>query len=257
MNAYDDMPVTTVLRSRQTGTVFIRTHHDPIAWLMIPRGRAPRRVASAVLRAAGDLIELAEKPTTPTAPTSAITAKRTRATSRPPTREARRDRRVAAPHHAPARRGLVPVRAGRPAARDGVAVRRAAVDAPPDPIRRRTHRKLGGNVMTQWYILTPARETQAVDAAGWSAWRAKSEDWRIDKTDIGTGDVWVSTVFLGLDHGHSEDGPPVLFESMVFGGDYDQHCWRYTSYVAAQAGHTRIVVDLTAGVDPYEAEVTS
>jgi hypothetical protein len=110
--------------------------------------------------------------------------------------------------------------------------------------------------VTQWYILTPARETKAVDACEWCEWRSKCEDWRIDKTEIGAGDVEVSTVFLGLDHGWSQDGPPVLFETMIFGGDYDQHCWRYTSYVAAQAGHTRIVVDLTAGVDPYETEVS-
>lgn len=29
-------------------------------------------------------------------------------------------------------------------------------------------------------------------------------------------DLWISTVFLGLDHNYSMEGPPVLFESLVF-----------------------------------------
>jgi hypothetical protein len=36
------------------------------------------------------------------------------------------------------------------------------------------------------------------------------------------GDAKVSTVFLGLDHSFSEDGPPILWETMVFGGELDQ-----------------------------------
>lgn len=42
----------------------------------------------------------------------------------------------------------------------------------------------------------------------------------VDKTDIGAG-IWVSTVFLGLDHSFFDDEPPLLFETMVFGADPD------------------------------------
>jgi hypothetical protein len=52
--------------------------------------------------------------------------------------------------------------------------------------------------------------------------------------------VDVSTVFLGLDHGYG-DGPPVLFETMVFGGPYDQNMERYTTYDEAVIGHQKMV----------------
>lgn len=42
---------------------------------------------------------------------------------------------------------------------------------------------------------------------------------RVDRTTI--GEVFVSTVFLGVDHSHGS-GPPVLWETMVFGGPMDQ-----------------------------------
>ena len=34
-------------------------------------------------------------------------------------------------------------------------------------------------------------------------------------------ELWVSTVFLGLDHNYTEEGPPILWETMVFRKDYD------------------------------------
>lgn len=59
--------------------------------------------------------------------------------------------------------------------------------------------------------------------------------------------VWVSTVFLGLDCGYS--GPPVLWETMLFNGsghDCDGRCWRYRSRRAALSGHHLIVTTLRA-----------
>lgn len=50
------------------------------------------------------------------------------------------------------------------------------------------------------------------------------------------GDATVSTVFLSLDHGFGE-GPPVLWETMIFGGKHDGEQWRYTSREDALAGH--------------------
>ena len=51
---------------------------------------------------------------------------------------------------------------------------------------------------------------------------------------------WVSTVFLGIDHNWDE-GPPVLFETMVFGGPFDQEQWRYRTYDEALSGHEKVV----------------
>ncbi len=50
----------------------------------------------------------------------------------------------------------------------------------------------------------------------------------------------VSTVFLALDHNFG-DGPPLLFETMVFGGKYDQWMDRYHTYEEALAGHNRVI----------------
>ena len=50
------------------------------------------------------------------------------------------------------------------------------------------------------------------------------------------GDVRVSTVWLGMDHNYG-DGPPLIFETMIFGGDHDDETWRYATEVEAVAGH--------------------
>jgi hypothetical protein len=36
------------------------------------------------------------------------------------------------------------------------------------------------------------------------------------------------------------DGSPVLFETMVFGGEYDEYQERYHTYDEAEEGHKRI-----------------
>lgn len=56
------------------------------------------------------------------------------------------------------------------------------------------------------------------------------------------GDVVVSTVFLGLDHGWDSDSDPILYETMIFGGEHDGYQERYTSRVDALAGHQRALL---------------
>jgi hypothetical protein len=43
-------------------------------------------------------------------------------------------------------------------------------------------------------------------------------------------------VFLGLDHSFRQ-GPPILWETMVFGGPLDGEMMRYTSRAEAFDGH--------------------
>lgn len=53
--------------------------------------------------------------------------------------------------------------------------------------------------------------------------------------------VWVSTVFLGNNHQFG-DGPPLIFETMIFGGPDDQdYQERYSTWDEALAGHERAV----------------
>jgi hypothetical protein len=54
------------------------------------------------------------------------------------------------------------------------------------------------------------------------------------------GDAWVSTVWLGIDHS-SWDGPPIIFETMIFGGPNDGFQARYATKEAALTGHRRVV----------------
>jgi hypothetical protein len=52
----------------------------------------------------------------------------------------------------------------------------------------------------------------------------------------------VSTVFLGLDHNFSDEGPPVVWETMVFGGELDQEMDRCSgNKEQAEAMHVRMV----------------
>jgi hypothetical protein len=56
------------------------------------------------------------------------------------------------------------------------------------------------------------------------------------------GDVLISTVFLGLDHNFGQSGPPILWETIVFGGAHDQDCDRCAGTRAdAMAMHGRML----------------
>jgi hypothetical protein len=79
------------------------------------------------------------------------------------------------------------------------------------------------------------RQGNPTDAAGFE--RAH-HDYRIAKDAI--GDVEVSTVFLGIDRSFGS-GPPLLFETMVFGGELDDEQERYSTEAEALAGHAAMV----------------
>lgn len=54
--------------------------------------------------------------------------------------------------------------------------------------------------------------------------------------------VIVSTVFLGIDHDFSLTGIPVLWETMILGGEHDGYQERYTTRKDAMEGHERAVM---------------
>ena len=74
----------------------------------------------------------------------------------------------------------------------------------------------------------------------WCALLADADAKRIAWTDL-PGGVEVSTVWLGLDHSFGLGGPPLIFETMIFGGPHDQEQWRYPNRDAALAGHDQAV----------------
>ena len=89
------------------------------------------------------------------------------------------------------------------------------------------------------YILEGKRVVECHDLVEWARRFGDSEARRVAEDHLSLN-VYVSTVFLGLDHGF-QDGPPLLFETMVFGGPLDQAQWRYSTWEEAEAGHAEAV----------------
>lgn len=94
--------------------------------------------------------------------------------------------------------------------------------------------------MSHLYILEEDGKTPLPvdDCVVWAWWFEKAKrlvaEWKAD-------DVLVSTVFLGIDHRFMRHaGEPILWETMVFGGEHDGEMERYSSYEEAMLGHERM-----------------
>jgi hypothetical protein len=81
------------------------------------------------------------------------------------------------------------------------------------------------------------------DLLTWARW-LEDDNHRIVAQEIVAG-FKVSTVFLGVDHGLHGHGPPILWETMIFGPDhktaFDGYQERYTSRREALEGHDAAV----------------
>lgn len=92
-----------------------------------------------------------------------------------------------------------------------------------------------------WYVLegkTPVKAKSLLEGS----LAFEKLDRKVAKTQV-SKDVEVSTVFLGLDHQFGL-GPPLLFETMVFGGEHHGDMDRYTTWEEAEEGHKRMVKEL-------------
>lgn len=92
--------------------------------------------------------------------------------------------------------------------------------------------------MQSYYILDENGQPQPCDMLTWASWFS-SADRKLALTEAMPG-VEVSTVFLGMDHRFVRNGPPLLWETMVFGGDRDGHCERSSSQEEALNRHEAI-----------------
>jgi hypothetical protein len=104
----------------------------------------------------------------------------------------------------------------------------------------------GGVMSLEKYTLAEDGRTPVVcdDLMAWAKRyealrRGLDDPYRVALTKL-PGDIKVSTVFLGLDHQFG-DGPPLLFETMIFGGTEDEYCERYSTWEEAEAGHKKAV----------------
>lgn len=96
--------------------------------------------------------------------------------------------------------------------------------------------------MTLFYVLDEAGNPQPeLDAATWAR-RLTQTNRTVAKSAY--GNIVVSTVFLGINHDFSNEGPPLLYETMVFGGALDGTCRRYATRAEAEAGHAALLADV-------------
>lgn len=78
---------------------------------------------------------------------------------------------------------------------------------------------------------------------------------RVGQTTV--GDLWISTVFLSINHNFHKEGPPIIFETMIRNQKEDE--WlnyqeRYCTYEQALAGHNEAVEWVKNGCKENESE---
>jgi hypothetical protein len=105
--------------------------------------------------------------------------------------------------------------------------------------------------MHSHYILEGKIPVLEPDLLTWARWMedpASSETLSRRVALDQLGQIEISTVFLGIDHQWRE-GPPILFETMVFENGEAGDCARYSTWEEAEDGHREIVERIRASID--------
>lgn len=99
--------------------------------------------------------------------------------------------------------------------------------------------------------------TQCFDKSGkkipfikWGRLLEDDEYKRVALTQIDQ-ESYISTVWLGFNHNFMRFGPPIIFESMVFGGPFDGYQNRYTTENFAREGHKEAAKNLKSNKEPW------
>lgn len=100
------------------------------------------------------------------------------------------------------------------------------------------------------YILEGKMPVFCDEIKVWGQWFEDREKSRVSRTTF--GEVRVSTVFLGLDHSFGV-GPPILFETIIFGGESDGYQQRCETWDQAEQMH-RVACDLVGGEPDVEED---
>jgi hypothetical protein len=100
-------------------------------------------------------------------------------------------------------------------------------------------------------ILDESGNVVECDLMTWAMWLEKNRQRIIEQDQV--EELWVSTIFMGLDHSYRPKGPPLWFETMVFHEpEYEPrldrmirpeagYCERYTTIQEARAGHAAAI----------------
>lgn len=94
------------------------------------------------------------------------------------------------------------------------------------------------------YILVNRVPVAEPDFLKWALWKGSAHaEWIVAQEDL-SADIYVSTVFLGLDANPFRKGPPLLFETMAqYRGRGWIGQWRCSTWTEAEAQHQRICAD--------------
>lgn len=114
-------------------------------------------------------------------------------------------------------------------------------------LKKKLQRRVGGMFAEtragKPYLLCPLWGTIPLDpkkVLKWARKQKNSRSRRVAFTEI-SPEVEVSTVFLGIDT--SLWSPkPLLYETMIFGGEHNHYQRRYSSRKKAEKGHRRAVL---------------
>lgn len=88
-----------------------------------------------------------------------------------------------------------------------------------------------------YYILDENNKPVKSNIEEFLKWRKENPKKRVVKQEK-INNTEVSTIFLGLDHSFMSK-IPVLWETMIFGGEHDNYQERYESYEDALIGHQK------------------
>jgi len=101
--------------------------------------------------------------------------------------------------------------------------------------------------MHKYWIMDKLGQPIQVSMREWAEW-FESSDRIVAQTRL--GDIFISTVFLGMDHGFGRSSVPILFETMVFpennlsieeGGYVESECYRFATRTEALLNHKEMV----------------
>jgi len=91
--------------------------------------------------------------------------------------------------------------------------------------------------------------TVTPDIMEWVAWANNPANWTVGHEKDEDGNLWVSTVFLhGTVNRYRSKTP---FETMVFGGEYNNQSNHYATWAEALVGHYMTVNRLKTGRSPF------
>lgn len=86
------------------------------------------------------------------------------------------------------------------------------------------------------YIIDNKKAIPIDDIGMWACWMTTANR-TVTKTEVSLVRVW--TVFLGIDHQFYE-GRPLLFETRIFGGEFEHYTWFWSTWEEAENGHKMV-----------------